>query len=106
MAGVEALVVRVSVVVPVWPGDSVRFIVNDVFTPVAGGVTGAARVIRPLRPLLVRVMVDVVEPPASKLGGVAGDAEIVKLAVTTRETTGNFDTCVELIIAVAFTLML
>ena len=77
------MVAIVRVEVPLEPGVRLTLVGAKVkVIPVAAGATVAERATLPVRPLLVRVIVEVVEPPAVKLGGVAAPAAIVKSAVT------------------------
>jgi len=83
-------IVRVDVPVP--PGVKLTLVgANVKVMPVAAGDTVAERPTLPVKPALVRVMVDVAELPAKKLAGVAALAAIVKSAVT---VTVTVDVCV------------
>jgi len=59
--------------------------------PVAAGDTVAERATLPVNPLLLAVIVEVAEPPAVKLAGVAALALIVKSAVTITVTVAVWD---------------
>ncbi len=81
-AGVDAVVDTVRVEVAVEPGVRLTLVgANVKVMPVAAGDTVAERATLPVKPLLLRVIVEVAEPPAVKLGGVAAPAAIVKSAV-------------------------
>ncbi len=77
----------VSVEVPDDPG--VRLILvgaNVKVMPVAAGDTVADRATLPVNPRLLAVMVDVADPPATKLAGVAAPAVIEKSPTTVTAT--------------------
>ena len=77
-AGVEAVVAIVRVEVPVEPGVRLTLVGANVnVIPVAAGDTVADRATLPVKPLLLRVIVEVADPPAVKLAGVAAPAAIV-----------------------------
>jgi hypothetical protein len=79
---VEAVVAIVRVDVPVEPG--VRLTVAGAkvnVIPVAAGETVADNATLPVKPILLVVIVEVAEPPAVKLAGVAAPAAIVKSSV-------------------------
>jgi len=83
-AGVEAVVVMVRVEVAVDPG--VRLTVAGAkvnVIPAAAGETVAPSETVPVSPLLLTVIVEVADPTAVKLAGVAALAATVKSAVTT-----------------------
>ncbi len=71
--------------VPVPPAVNVTGLtLNEVVRPVIGVAVDAVRVTLPANPFwLVRVMVDVAEPPATKLAGVAAPALIPKFGCST-----------------------
>jgi hypothetical protein len=82
-AGTAAVVDIVSVEVAVEPGvrgtlAELKVVVN----PLAAGDTDAESATEPVNPELVRVQVEVAEPPATKLGGVAALHESEKSAPT------------------------
>ncbi len=54
--------------------------------PVTGVAVDPANVMLPVNPRLPNVIVDVAEPPATKLAGVAAPALMVKSGVTVTET--------------------
>ena len=81
------MVAIVRVEVPLEPGVRLTLVGAKVkVIPVAAGATVADRATLPVNPLLLRVIVEVAEPPAVKLAGVAVPAVIVKSAVTVRVT--------------------
>ncbi len=83
----EAVVAIVRTEVPVPPAvKATGLTLNEVVRPVIGVAVDAARVMLPVKPRLPRVIVDVAEPPATKLAGVAAPAAMVKLGVTVIET--------------------
>jgi hypothetical protein len=86
-AGVDAVVAIVRVLVPVEPAVRLTLVgLNVNVMPVAAGATVADSATLPVNPWLVRVMVEVAEPPAVKLAGVAALAAIVKPAPTVSVT--------------------
>ncbi len=54
--------------------------------PVTGVAVDPANVMLPVNPRLPNVIVDVADPPATKLAGVAAPAVMVKSGVTVIET--------------------
>ncbi len=54
--------------------------------PVTGVAVDPANVMLPVNPRLPNVIVDVADPPATKLAGVAAPAVMVKSGVTVTET--------------------
>jgi hypothetical protein len=71
-AGVAAVVAIVSVDVPVLPGVKLMLVgLNVNVIPVAAGATVAESGTLPVKPKLLAVIVEVAEPPAVKLAGVA-----------------------------------
>jgi hypothetical protein len=73
----------VSIEVPVEPGVRLMLVGANVNAiPVAAGETVADRATLPVNPRLLAVMVEVAEPPAVKLVGVAAPATIVKSPTT------------------------
>ena len=86
-AGVEAVVEIVRVEVPVEPGLRLMLVgAKAKVMPVAAGATVADRATLPVKPRLLAVIVEVAEPPAVKLVGVAAPAEIVKSPTTVTVT--------------------
>jgi hypothetical protein len=86
-AGVDAVVAIVRVLVPVEPAVRLTLVgLNVNVMLVAAGATVADSATLPVNPWLVRVMVEVAEPPAVKLAGVAALAAIVKPAPTVSVT--------------------
>ncbi len=82
-AGVEAVVAIVRTEVPVPPGVNATGLVPKVnVRPVTGVAVEPARVMLPVKPRLPNVIVDVADPPATKLAGVAAPAAMVKSGVT------------------------
>jgi hypothetical protein len=78
---VDGVVVTVRVVVLALPGDSLTGDgLNDEVRPLGELVADSDML--PVNPALLRVMEEVVYPPATKLLGDAGLADIVKSAVT------------------------
>jgi hypothetical protein len=91
-AGVEAVVEIVSVEVPVEPG--VRLILVGAkakVIPVAVGATVAESATLPVKPRLLAVIVEVADPPAAKLAGVAALAEIAKSPTTVTVTVAVWE---------------
>ncbi len=82
MAAVVAIV-RTEVAVP--PAVKVTgLMLNEVVSPVTGVAVDPVSVTLPAKPFwLVSVMVDVAEPPATKLAGVAAPALIPKFGCST-----------------------
>jgi hypothetical protein len=75
---VAAVVVIVSVLVAVEPGVRLTLAgANVKVMPVAAGATVADSATLPVKPKLLAVIVDVAEPPAVKLAGVAALAATV-----------------------------
>jgi hypothetical protein len=75
-AGVDAVVVMVSVLVPDDPGERLTLVgLNENVIPVAAGETVADSATLPAKPRLLVLIVDVVLPPATKLAGVAAPAD-------------------------------
>ncbi len=73
--------------VPVPPGVNATGLVPKVnVRPVTGVAVEAANVMLPVNPRLPNVIVEVAEPPATKLEGVAAPAAMVKSGVTVTET--------------------
>ncbi len=86
-AGVEAVVAMVRTEVPDPPGVNATGLVPKVkVRPVTGVAVDPARVMLPVKPRLFKVIVDVAEPPATKLAGVAAPAAMVKSGVTVTVT--------------------
>ena len=86
-AGVVLVVEKVRVEAPELPADSpTGFTVNDTEAPVAEAGTEEERVTVPLKPLLLRPMLEVAMLPAMKGGGLVGDALIVKSGFTVTRT--------------------
>ncbi len=54
--------------------------------PITGEDIDATRVMIPVKPMLFRVMVDVAEPPVTRLEGVAAPAVMVKSGLTVTVT--------------------
>ena len=79
--GVLVEVVSVSVELLELPGDS-RTEERDRIVVTPDGLVEALRVTLPVKPMLLRVIFAVADPPASKLGGVGEVAVIVKLEPT------------------------
>jgi len=85
--GVEAVVANVRVDVPVEP--EVRLILVGAkvsVIPAADGDTVADSATLPVKPRLLAVMVEVAEPPALMLAGLAAPAVKVKSALTVTVT--------------------
>ncbi len=81
------VVLNVRVEVPVEPGVRLMLVgLNAVVMPVPAGETVADRATLPVNPKLDAVIVDVAEPPAVILEGVAAPAVSVKSAVTVTVT--------------------
>ncbi len=59
--------------------------------PVTGVAVDAASEMLPVKPKLFNVMVDVADPPATKLAGVAAPAAMVKSGVTVTVTVVDWD---------------
>ncbi len=59
--------------------------------PVTGVTVDPARVMLPVKPRLFRVIVDVAEPPATNVAGVAAPAAMVKSGVTVTETVAMWE---------------
>jgi hypothetical protein len=77
----------VRVEAPELPADSpTGLTVKDTDAPVAEAGMEAERVIVPLRPLLLKPIVDVAALPAMKGGGLLGDELIVKSGLTVMMT--------------------
>jgi hypothetical protein len=73
----------VNVEVPVEPGVRLMLVGASVnVIPVAAGETVADKATLPVNPRLLAVIVEVAEPPAVKLVGVAAPAAIVKSPTT------------------------
>ncbi len=90
--GMEAIVVIVRVDVPVEPRVKLTLVGSNVAVgPVVEGETDAVRLTLPVKPRLFRVIVEVAEPPAMKLLGLAGVAEMVKSGVTVTVTVAEWD---------------
>ncbi len=86
-AGVEAVVAMVRTEEPVPPAVNATGLVPKVkVRPVTGVGVDAARVMLPVKPRLPNVMVDVADPPATNVAGVAAPAVMVKSGVTVIET--------------------
>jgi len=82
-AGVDAVVAMVSVEVPVEPGVRETLVgLKVAVKPLAAGDTAAVSATDPVNPELVRVQVEVAEPPATKLAGLVAVQESVKSAPT------------------------
>ncbi len=82
----------VSTEVPVPPAvNATGFTLNEVVRPVTGVAVDAASVMGPVKPKLPRLIVDVAEPPATKLAGVAAPAAMVKSGVTMTVTIAEWD---------------
>ncbi len=78
--------------VPVPPGVNATGLVPKVrVRPVTGVAVDPARVMLPVKPRLPRVTVDVADPPATKLEGVAAPALMVKSGVTVTLTVVEWD---------------
>jgi hypothetical protein len=91
-AGVEAVVATVRVEVPVEPGVRLMLVgANVKVMPVAAGDTVADSASLPVKPRLFAVIVDVADPPAVKLAGVAALADSVKSDVTVTVTGAVWD---------------
>ncbi len=71
--------------------------------PVTGAAVDPANVMLPVKPRLFNVMVDVAEPPATNVAGVAAPAAIVKSGVTVTVRMVVWDTDVPLMVAVPVT---
>ncbi len=77
---------------PVPPGVNATGLVPKVkVRPVTGVAVEPARVMLPVKPRLPRVIVDVAEPPATNVAGVAAPALMVKSGVTVTETVAMWD---------------
>jgi hypothetical protein len=86
-AGVDAVVAIVRVEVPVEPGVRLTLVGTKVnVIPVAAGETVADSATLPVNPRLLTVIVEVAEPPAVKLAGVAAPALTVKSPTTVTVT--------------------
>jgi hypothetical protein len=86
-AGVAAVVAIVSVDVAVEPAVRLTLVgANVKVIPVATGDTVADNATLPVKPRLLAVIVEVADPPAVKLAGVAALAEIVKSPTTVTVT--------------------
>ena len=86
-AGVVGVVEKVRVEAPELPAESpTGLTVKDTDAPVAEAGTEAERVTLPLRPLLLRPIVEVAALPAMKGRGLLGDALIVKSGFTVTRT--------------------
>ncbi len=73
--------------VPDPPGVNATGLVPKVnVRPVTGVAVDPANVMLPVKPRLPNVIVDVADPPATKLAGVAAPAVMVKSGVTVIET--------------------
>ncbi len=82
-AGVEAVVAIVRVEVPEDPGVRLMLVGLKVkVIPVAAGETVADNATLPVKPRLLAVIVEVADPPAVKLAGVAAPAVIEKSPTT------------------------
>ena len=82
-AGVEAVVAIVSVDVEVEPGVRLTLVGAKVnVIPVAAGDTVADNATLPVKHRLLTVIVEVADPPAVKLDGVAAPAATVKSPTT------------------------
>ncbi len=78
--------------VPDPPGVNATGLVPKVkVRPVTAVAVDPANVMLPVNPRLFNVMVDVAEPPATKLEGVAAPALMVKSGVTVTETVAMWD---------------
>ncbi len=105
-AAVEVVVEIVRMDVPVPPGVKLMVAtLSEAARPVAEGETDAVRPTLASRPRLLRVMVEVAEPPAMKLLGLAGLAEMVKSGVTVTVRMAVWDTDVPLMVAVPVTVI-
>jgi hypothetical protein len=86
-ASVDGVVAIVRALVPVEPEVRLTLVGTKMnVIPVAAGATAADSATLPVNPWLVRVMVEVAEPPAVKLAGVAAPGPIVKPAPTVSVT--------------------
>ncbi len=73
--------------VPVPPAvNATGFTLKVRVRPVTGVAVDPANVMLPVNPRLFKVIVDVADPPATKLAGVAAPAVMVKSGVTVIET--------------------
>ena len=91
-AGVEEVVAIVKVDEDVPPGVRLGPTESDAVRPGAvDGVETTERLTVPVSPRLVTRSVEVVDPPATKLGELGGEAVIVKSGVTVTEIVGVFD---------------
>ncbi len=78
--------------VPDPPGVKATGLVPKVnVRPVTGVAVDAASEMLPVKPKLFNVMVDVAEPPATNVAGVAAPALMVKSGVTVTETVVDWD---------------
>ncbi len=85
MGRLEAVVVIVKVDVPVEPGPDKLTLgkLSEIARPIVEGDTEPVKSTLPVKPRLFNVMVDVAEPPATKLEeGAGAPALMVKSAVT------------------------
>ncbi len=81
------VVAMVRTEVPDPPGvNATGFTLKVSVKPVTGVAVDAAREILPVKPRLPNVIVDVAEPPATNVAGVAAPALMVKSGVTVIET--------------------
>ncbi len=92
-AGVDAVVAMVRTEVPVPPAvRATGFTLKEKVRPVTAIGVEAVSVTLRAEPKLVRVMVEVAEPPATKLAGVAALAPMVKpLGPTVNMTVAEWD---------------
>ncbi len=78
--------------VPVPPDVNATGLVPKVnVRPVTGAAVDPANVMLPVNPRLFKVMVDVAEPPATNVAGVAAPAAMVKSGVTVTVTVAEWD---------------
>ncbi len=86
-AGVDAVVAMVRTEVPDPPGVNATGLVPKVnVRPVTGVAVEAANDMLPVKPRLFKVIVEVAEPPAAIVLGLAAPAVMVKSGVTVTET--------------------